>query len=95
MKFHDPVPEPVAPPVEYQGRGGGPGDRVMGSDPGESQRQLQQEMQQLQIAYNDQVIQRSAASRVPFHQPCVKENEGSHMPCTIAIFRASVMGFII
>ena len=57
-KFYDPAPKPVAPPVEYQGRGGGPGDRVMGSDPGEVQRQVQQEMQRLQIADNDQTAYR-------------------------------------
>ncbi|KAG5038305.1 hypothetical protein AAZX31_07G169600 [Glycine max] len=54
VKFHDPVPEPVAPPVEYQSRGS---DRVVGSDPNvnpiEIQRQLQQEMERLQIAENE------------------------------------------
>ncbi|KAG4999463.1 hypothetical protein AAZX31_08G063200 [Glycine max] len=55
VKFHDPVPEPVAPtPVEYQSR---VSDRVVGSDPNvnsmEIQRQMQQEMQRLQIAENE------------------------------------------
>ncbi|RDY06682.1 hypothetical protein CR513_09297, partial [Mucuna pruriens] len=53
VKFHDPVPEPVAPPPEYHSRP----DRVAGSDPNvnsiEIQRQLQQEMQRLQIAENE------------------------------------------
>ncbi|KAK7319526.1 hypothetical protein RJT34_04248 [Clitoria ternatea] len=56
VKFHDPVPEPVAPPPEYQSRGGAP-DRIVGSDPNvnpiEIQRQLQQEMQRLQIAESE------------------------------------------
>ncbi|KAI4299197.1 hypothetical protein L6164_032678 [Bauhinia variegata] len=61
-KFHDPVPEPVAPPPEYQVRGVAPGDRVPGSDPVvspiEMQRQLQQEMQRLQISEQEQAAYR-------------------------------------
>ncbi|TKY59417.1 octicosapeptide/Phox/Bem1p domain-containing protein [Spatholobus suberectus] len=58
VKFHDPVPEPVAPPPEYQSRGGvSLSDRVGGPDPNvnsiEIQRQLQQEMQRLQIAESE------------------------------------------
>ncbi|KAJ7968345.1 Octicosapeptide/Phox/Bem1p domain-containing protein [Quillaja saponaria] len=61
VKFHDPVPEPVAPPPEFQVRGG-MHDRVIGSDPVthpvEIQRQLQQEMQRLQIAEYEQAVYR-------------------------------------
>ena len=61
VKFHDPVPEPVAPPADYHVRGA-PGDRVIGSDPGinqiEIQRQLQQELQRLQIAEQEQAAYR-------------------------------------
>ncbi|KAK7400404.1 hypothetical protein VNO78_11610 [Psophocarpus tetragonolobus] len=57
VKFHDPTPEPVAPLPEYQSRGGvSVSDRGVGSDPNNSieiQRQLQQEMQRLQIAENE------------------------------------------
>ncbi|KOM53916.1 hypothetical protein LR48_Vigan09g257500 [Vigna angularis] len=51
VKFHDPVPEPVAPPPEYQSRLNlNPVDRVSASDPSAIQRQLQQ----LQIAESEQ-----------------------------------------
>ncbi|XP_027933218.1 uncharacterized protein LOC114188777 [Vigna unguiculata] len=51
VKFHDPVPEPVAPPPEYQSRLNlNPADRVSASDPSAIQRQLQQ----LQIAESEQ-----------------------------------------
>ncbi|KAF7843055.1 leucine-rich repeat extensin-like protein 2 [Senna tora] len=53
VKFHDPVPEPTAPPPlqppEYQVREG-----LNPSDPTEIQRQLQQEMQRFQISDHDQ-----------------------------------------
>ncbi|XP_057750241.1 uncharacterized protein LOC130968794 [Arachis stenosperma] len=61
VKFHDPVPEPVAPPPEYQTRAA-VNDRVIGSDPTvnpiDVQRQLQQELQRLQIAEADQSMYR-------------------------------------
>nr|AGV54518.1 octicosapeptide/Phox/Bem1p domain-containing protein [Phaseolus vulgaris] len=58
VKFHDPAPEPVAPQPEYQVRGGiSVSDRVVGSEQSansiEIQRQLQQEMQRLQVAENE------------------------------------------
>ncbi|KAI4296472.1 hypothetical protein L6164_036428 [Bauhinia variegata] len=62
VKFHDPVPEPVAPLPEYQVRGVVPGDRVPVSDPLvnpiEMQRQLHQEFQRLQIAEQEQAAYR-------------------------------------
>ncbi|XP_061358476.1 uncharacterized protein LOC133302675 [Gastrolobium bilobum] len=62
VKFHDPVPEPVAPPPEYQSRGGAAADRVVGSDPNvnpyQRQQQLHQELQRLQISENDQTLYR-------------------------------------
>ncbi|XP_027338428.1 extensin-1-like [Abrus precatorius] len=62
VKFHDPVPETVPPLPEYQSRVN-PADRVTGSDPNvnhplEIQRQLQQELQRLQLAENEQVAYR-------------------------------------
>ncbi|CAJ1961398.1 unnamed protein product [Sphenostylis stenocarpa] len=55
VKFHDPVPEPVAPPPEYQSRLNlNPVDRVSASDPSSIQRQLQQ----LQIAESEQGVYR-------------------------------------
>ncbi|KAK7331788.1 hypothetical protein VNO80_28528 [Phaseolus coccineus] len=51
VKFHDPVPEPVAPPPEYQSRlNVNLVDRVSASDPSAIRRQLQQ----LQIAESEQ-----------------------------------------
>ncbi|OIV96102.1 hypothetical protein TanjilG_13034 [Lupinus angustifolius] len=61
-KFLDPVAEPVAALPEYQQRGA-----VVGSDPNlnhpfEVQRQLQQELQRMRIAENDQAAYRRKSS---------------------------------
>ncbi|WVZ22993.1 hypothetical protein V8G54_001537 [Vigna mungo] len=58
VKFHNPAPEPIAPQPKCQVRDGiSISDHVAGSDPSANsiliQRQIQQEMQRLQIAENE------------------------------------------
>ncbi|KAJ1396559.1 PB1 domain [Sesbania bispinosa] len=60
VKFHDPVPEPVAPRPEYQPRPAPNAvDRVVGSDPGVNHPlDIQRQLQRLQIAENEQAAYR-------------------------------------
>ncbi|XP_028803390.1 uncharacterized protein LOC114758506 [Neltuma alba] len=56
VKFHDPVPGPVVPPLEYQTRGGP--ERVMGSDPSVNPIEVQRQLQRMQIGEHDQPVYR-------------------------------------
>ncbi|KAK4271351.1 hypothetical protein QN277_020056 [Acacia crassicarpa] len=56
VKFHDPVPGPVVPPLEYQVRGGP--ERVIGSDPSVNPIEVQRQLQRMQISDHDQPVYR-------------------------------------
>jgi hypothetical protein len=68
VKFHDPVPEPVAPLPEYHShvRPGLNPDRVVGSDPGLNHPiEIQRQLQRMQIAENEQTGYRRKSEDYP------------------------------
>ncbi|KAK7328059.1 hypothetical protein VNO77_22155 [Canavalia gladiata] len=68
-KFHDPVPEPVTPPPEYQSRVN-PVDRVSVSDPNVNHPlEIQRQLQRLQVSEDEQVYRRKSEDGVVGNYP--------------------------
>lgn len=91
VKFHNPVPEPAAPPVEYQAQArlnfNPTTDRVAVSDPNVIQRQLQQ----MQIAENEQgAYRRKSEDNYPVGDYYVQKAPEKFPP---ASFPASAPGY--
>ncbi|XP_023554167.1 uncharacterized protein LOC111811512 [Cucurbita pepo subsp. pepo] len=64
LKLHDPLPEPVAPPMESAARPV-PGDRIAVSDPGVHPAEIQRQLQELQRLHISEQEQAAAYRRKP------------------------------